>query len=98
LHPLRALAAITALAMRANGGGIVAVPVTAPRAFEQIAARYGGSIIRTRANVGALMNLAAERPDLLLLGDGTGNYIFPTFLPRCRWNVCDCPADGAAYP
>ncbi|MBO9319834.1 MAG: nucleotidyl transferase, partial [Chloroflexus sp.] len=42
---------------------------------------YGGSIIRTRANVGALMNLAAERPDLLLLGDGTGNYIFPHFYP-----------------
>lgn len=81
LHPLRALAAITALAMRANGGGVVAVPVTAPRAFEQIAARYGGSIIRTRANLGALMNLAAERADLLLLGDGTGNYIFPHFYP-----------------
>ncbi len=81
LHPLRALAAMTALALRAHGGGIVAVPVTAPRAFEQIAARYGGSIIRTRANLGALMNMAAERPDLLLLGDGTGNYIFPSFYP-----------------
>jgi len=81
LPPLRALAAITALAMRANGGGTVAVPVTAPRAFEAIAERYGGRIVRTRATLGALMQTAAEHPDMLLLGDGTGAYIFPSFCP-----------------
>lgn len=81
LHPLKALAAVTALAMRANGGGTVAVPVTAPRAFEEIAARYGGQILRTRATVGALMQTASQQPDLLLLGDGTGVYIFPSFFP-----------------
>lgn len=81
LHPLRALAAVTALAMRAHGGGTVAVPVTAPRAFETIAERYGGKIIRTRATLAALMRTASQQPDLLMLGDGTGAYIFPGFYP-----------------
>lgn len=81
LHPLKALAAVTALAMLANGGGTVAVPVTAPRAFEEIAARFGGRIMRTKAAVSALMQTAAQNPDLLLLGDGTGIYMFPSFFP-----------------
>ena len=77
----QALAAITALAMAVNGGGTVAVPVTAPRAFEEIAARYGGKIVRTRATLAALMQTAARNRDMLLLGDGAGNYIFPGFYP-----------------
>jgi mannose-1-phosphate guanylyltransferase/phosphomannomutase len=77
----QALAAITALAMSVNGGGTVAVPVTAPRAFEQIAERYGGRIVRTRATLGALMQTAATNRDMLLLGDIAGNYIFPSFYP-----------------
>lgn len=81
LHSTRALAAITALTMAVNGGGTVAVPVTAPRAFEEIAARYGGKIVRTRANLAALMQTAARNRDMLLLGDGAGNYIFPGFYP-----------------
>jgi len=81
LHGTQALAAITALAMAVNGGGTVAVPVTAPRAFEQIAEHYGGKIVRTRATLGALMQTAASNRDMLLLGDGNGNYIFPSFYP-----------------
>ena len=81
LNPMRALAAVTALAMRAAGGGTVAVPVTAPRVFETIAARYGGQIVRTKATLGALMQTAWQQPDMLLLGDGTGSYIFPSFYP-----------------
>ena len=59
----------------------MAVPVTAPRAFEQIAEHYGGKIVRTRATLGALMQTAANNRDMLLLGDGGGNYIFPSFYP-----------------
>jgi Nucleoside-diphosphate-sugar pyrophosphorylase involved in lipopolysaccharide biosynthesis/translation initiation factor 2B, gamma/epsilon subunits (eIF-2Bgamma/eIF-2Bepsilon) len=77
----QALAIVTALALRANGGGTIAVPVTAPRVFEDLAERYGGKIIRTKATLGAMMKTAAENPDLLLLGDGTGSYIFPSFYP-----------------
>jgi mannose-1-phosphate guanylyltransferase/phosphomannomutase len=81
LPGMQALAAVTALAMAVNGGGAVAVPVTAPRAFEVIAARYGGQIVRTRATLGALMRTAAAHRDMLLLGDGAGNLIFPSFYP-----------------
>ncbi len=78
---MKALAALAALALKANNGGTVAVPVTAPRAFEEIAALYGGKILRTKATLGALMQTAAEHPELVLLGDSQGNYIFPSFQP-----------------
>jgi mannose-1-phosphate guanylyltransferase/phosphomannomutase len=81
LTPLQTLAAVTALTMWANGGGTVAVPVTAPLAFERIAERYGGKITRTKATIGALMQTASQQPDLMMLGDGTGDYIFPSFYP-----------------
>lgn len=81
LPGMQALAAITDLAMAVNGGGTVAVPVTAPRAFEQIAARHGGKIVRTRTALAALMHTASENRDMLLLGDGAGDYIFPSFYP-----------------
>lgn len=81
LSHLQALAAITALALRTAGGGTVAVPVTAPRAFEELAARYNGRILRTRASLNALMQTAAAHRDILLLGDGNGHYIFPSFYP-----------------
>jgi mannose-1-phosphate guanylyltransferase / phosphomannomutase len=81
LPGLTALLAVTALAMSVNQGGTAAVPVTAPRAFEIIAERYGGKIIRTRATTSALMQTAASDRDMLLLGDGAGNYIFPRFYP-----------------
>lgn len=57
------------------------MPVTAPRAFEVIAAQYGGRIVRTRATLGALMRTAAANRDMLLLGDGAGSVIFPSFYP-----------------
>jgi mannose-1-phosphate guanylyltransferase/phosphomannomutase len=78
---IMALAAVTALTMAVNGGGTVAVPVTAPRAFEEIAARYGGNIVRTRAMLAALMRTAKDNRDMLLLGDGAGSFIFPSFYP-----------------
>ena len=81
VHGIQALLALTALSLSVNTGGTVAVPVTAPRAFEQIASRYGGMIVRTRATLSALMRTAAQNPDMLLLGDGMGNYIFPRFFP-----------------
>jgi mannose-1-phosphate guanylyltransferase / phosphomannomutase len=82
LAGMEALAALTALSMAANNGGRVAVPVTAPRAFEEIAARYGGQVIRTKATLTALMQTAHANRDMLLLGDGNGNYIFPHFAPH----------------
>jgi mannose-1-phosphate guanylyltransferase / phosphomannomutase len=81
LSDLQTLAALTELSMRCNGGGVVAVPVNMPRAFEQIAQRHGGRIVRTRANLAALMQMGAAQRDYLLLGDAAGNQIFPGFYP-----------------
>ena len=78
---MQSLALVAALTLAANQGGTVAVPITAPRIFEQIAERYGGQIVRTRATLGALMRTAAQQRDMLLLGDGSGNYIFPSYYP-----------------
>ncbi len=81
LSDLQVLAALTEMLMRCHNGGTVAVPVSAPRVFEEIAQRYGGTIIRTRTNLGALMQTAAANRDYLMLGDGAGNLIFPSFYP-----------------
>lgn len=81
LSDLQTLAALTELSMRCYNGGVVAIPVNMPRAFEQIAQRHGGTIVRTRSNLAALMQTGAERRDYLLLGDAAGNQIFPSFYP-----------------
>lgn len=81
LSGLETLAAVAELTFRCYGGGTIAVPVTAPRVFEEIACRYGGKIDRTRANISALMQYASEHRDYLLVGDATGNLIFPSFYP-----------------
>jgi mannose-1-phosphate guanylyltransferase/phosphomannomutase len=78
---VEALAAFTMLSMQANNGGTVAVPVTAPYVFEEVAARCGGKIVRAKTSATALMRMAADTPDLHLLGDGNGGYIFPSFHP-----------------
>ena len=75
-----ALAAFAILALRSHGGGIIAVPANQPCLFEEIAARYGGSVLRTKSDPSALM-AAATKNDVILAGDGTGNYIIPNFQP-----------------
>ncbi|MDA8219005.1 MAG: mannose-1-phosphate guanyltransferase [Dehalococcoidales bacterium] len=77
----RALGAVADLLLRGSSGGVLAVPVTAPNLFERLAARHGGSVVRTRANWQALMSIAASRGDILLAGDGEGGVIFPRFQP-----------------
>lgn len=81
LTGMQALAVLTDLALRCHPHSIVAVPVNMPRAFEEIAARHGGSIVRTRANLAALMQIGAANRDYVLLGDAAGNVIFPSFYP-----------------
>ncbi len=81
LSDLQTLAALTEMLMRCYNGGTIAVPVSAPRAFEEIARRHGGRIVRTRANLAALMQTAAANRHFLLLGDSVGNLIFPSFYP-----------------
>lgn len=75
-----ACAAIATLALRAYGGGTVAVPVNLPRMFETIAAQHSGKVIRTKVDLHDLME-AATHKGVIMAGDGTGNYIFPEFQP-----------------
>lgn len=79
LSPTTSLAALAVLAWRAAGGGTVAIPVTQPSMFESLAQRFGGSVLRTRFDMGALM-AAAREPGVILAGDGEGNFIFPGFI------------------
>ncbi|HVC34422.1 MAG TPA: mannose-1-phosphate guanyltransferase [Chloroflexota bacterium] len=74
------LGAVASLVLREQRGGTIAVPVTAPNLFEWVAQRSGGSVVRTRADVVALME-AATRPDVVLAGDDQGGLIFPRFQP-----------------
>jgi mannose-1-phosphate guanylyltransferase/phosphomannomutase len=81
LTGLETLAALTELSLRSHSGSTIAVPVDAPRIFEEIAQRHGGRIIRTKASLSALMRTGAEHPEYMLLGDANGNLIFPSFYP-----------------
>ncbi len=78
---MTALVAVAWLAFRAAGSGNIAVPVTAPRVFEDLAAQHGCGVIRTRSSISEMMRIAGEHPDLLLVGDGAGGFIFPSFHP-----------------
>lgn len=74
------LVAMTSLCLRKHRNGIVAAPVTAPSALQQIAKLYEGSIQHTRVLPHALMT-AAGRDGVVLVGDGIGGFVFPTFQP-----------------
>ncbi len=79
--PMTALAAFAVMAWRIHPGATVAVPVTAPLMFEQLAAEHGGRVQRVAANPLAQMQAAEANAALALAGDGEGSYIFPDFHP-----------------
>jgi len=74
------LAALSTLALAANNGATIVVPINQPRIFEEIAAQYGGQVIRTKVDVTELVRLATE-PGVVLVGDGDGSVAFPSFQP-----------------
>ncbi len=73
-------AAMVELSFRVWGPGKVAVPVNLPLVFEKIASRYGGEVIRTRVDLGHLMEVA-EKEQVNIAADGTGSIILPRFHP-----------------
>jgi mannose-1-phosphate guanylyltransferase/phosphomannomutase len=75
-----ACAALADLALRTRGGGVLVVPVDQSLAFEQIAGRYGGRVVRTKVDPHSLMK-ACSQEGVVMAGDGTGNFIFPAFQP-----------------
>src|SRR5258706_5203812 len=80
LDGTKMLVVMTSLFLRKYRGGTVAAPVTAPNALEHIAERYEGHIQHTRVQAHALMS-AAGREGVVLVGDGTGGFVFPAFQP-----------------
>lgn len=80
LPGVTACAAMAALALKADGGGTIVVPVHAPSLFEKIAAERGGQVTRCKADTHSLM-LAASQEGVVMAGDTIGNYIFPGFHP-----------------
>ncbi|MCC7352623.1 MAG: mannose-1-phosphate guanyltransferase, partial [Anaerolineae bacterium] len=73
-----AAAAMVSLALQAQGGGTVVVPVDQSQVFETLAARYKGKIARCKVDIASVMQASGRRGVLMAL-DGTGNYIFPAF-------------------
>jgi mannose-1-phosphate guanylyltransferase/phosphomannomutase len=80
LDGTKMLAVMTSLFLRKYRGGTVAAPVTAPGALEHLAERYDGHIQHTRVQAHALMS-AAGREGVVLVGDGTGGFVFPSMQP-----------------
>jgi mannose-1-phosphate guanylyltransferase/phosphomannomutase len=73
-----ASAAMATLALQANAGGAVVVPVHMPSIFERIAAEHGGQILRCKMDLHDLMNMSA-REGVIMAADGMGNFVFPEF-------------------
>ncbi len=60
--------------------GKIAVPLTVSSVAEEIAERHGRKIVRTKLARSALMG-AATRRDVAFVGNQSGGYVFPKFLP-----------------
>ncbi|GIV76350.1 NTP transferase domain-containing protein [Litorilinea aerophila] len=80
LDDLTAAALMVELALYAHPGRTVAVPATMPNAIDTIAAWHEGRVLRINNNLHSLMT-TAQQSDILLVTDGTGNFIFPPFQP-----------------
>jgi mannose-1-phosphate guanylyltransferase/phosphomannomutase len=84
LNNTTAAVAMAQLALRAIPGATIAVPVTMPNVFEQIASQNGGHVIRTKVDSHTLTNMACEAA-VTMAADGSGSFIFPQF---------QCASDG----
>jgi mannose-1-phosphate guanylyltransferase/phosphomannomutase len=73
-------AAMATLALRANPGGKIVVPVHMPSVFELIAAENGGEVLRCKVDPHDLMD-TSSREGVVMAADGMGNFVFPKFQP-----------------
>ena len=81
LHGTTTAAALTELALRASDRSqprVLAVMVNQPQLFDEIAARHGVQIRRTKIDPQDLM-VAAAQPDVILAVSGAGEFIMPAF-------------------
>lgn len=78
LQDITACAALVEMAFRDAPGSTIAVPMNLPNIFEKIAKRYNGKIVRTGIDPNALIKATCTE-NVLLAGNGEGNFIFPDF-------------------
>ena len=79
-----ACAAMVELALKDAPGSAVAIPISLPNLFEDIARKYNGRIIRTEVATNLLIKTACVE-NVIIAGDDKGNFIFPDF---------QCAVDG----
>jgi mannose-1-phosphate guanylyltransferase/phosphomannomutase len=73
-------AMVAAMTFEQQPGATIAVPVSAPRIFDDLAEQYGGTVLRTKVSQQALMTTAL-RHQVTLCADLEGGLIFPSFSP-----------------
>jgi mannose-1-phosphate guanylyltransferase / phosphomannomutase len=76
----RALLLLMDLMCERKGGGTVVLPISAPSIAEEIAARHGCNVVRTKHAASALMAAATET-QAIFAGGTDGAYVFPEFTP-----------------
>ena len=67
------------LALYANVGRDVVVPINMPNAFDTVGSWHESRIHRNGTSLHSLMK--AAEPPVLLVCDGAGNFIYPDFMP-----------------
>ncbi|HZT12859.1 MAG TPA: mannose-1-phosphate guanyltransferase [Candidatus Baltobacteraceae bacterium] len=78
----RLSALLTLLVVRNYPDARIAVPVTAPRAIEEIARSYGAEVTRTRSDRRTLMALAERQgKSLAFAGSASYEFVFPEMHP-----------------
>ncbi len=75
------LAVLTELALTAQPGGTVVVPVSASGALERIAQNHSGRILRVKANPTALMQACQGGGNVVMGGAAETGFIFPQLHP-----------------
>ncbi len=80
IHPQVALLLFVKLLGEAGRRGKVAVPVSITSRVEELAARYGNEVVRTKVSRSDLMKASLEE-GVIFAGAGSGGFIFPSFLP-----------------
>jgi len=84
LENTAAAAVMAELVLQDAPGSAIVVPINLPNAFEKIAAKYKGRVIRTEMDREDFMRAVCEK-NIIMACDGRGNFIFPDF---------QCTADG----
>jgi len=77
----RALLIMVDLVSAEARGGAVALPVSATRVAQQVAAYHGTRIHWTGVGSDAFARASVSQPDLLLAGDGAGGFVIPSVAP-----------------